>query len=171
MGASNIISLGRCTATWNSQALGYVQDVKATLEHKTNLVMVEAFAAPVDAIEGGWAVSVELTVLERDYAVLDALDNVVKVIGTATTGTKVAFGSAAGAAATQGILTLVSTVSTRTPVHDMTIAKAVLSNCSPTVVWKPDESCQQGFVLTFTGIIDTTSLDVAVLGVNAASVA
>jgi hypothetical protein len=171
MGASNVFSLGRCTATWNSQALGIAQDVSLTLEHKVHEVMVEAYAAPVDAIEGGWAASVELTILEHDYAVLDALDSIVKVVGTATTGTKVSFSAAVGAAATQGILTLVSTVTARATVNALTISKAVLANCSPKIVWKPDEACQQAFVLTFVGIIDTSSEYVAVLGVNGASVA
>ena len=174
MGASNVFSLGRVTATWNSQALGITEECKATFEKITHLVRCEAFASPVDAIDGGWKVSVELMLLERDYAVLDVLDGITKVVGTATTGTKVTFGSEAGTAATQGVLSLVSSVTARATTHDLTIYKAVLDNCSPVTQWKPDEPCQKGFILKFTGIIDssrTTGDYLASIGVNAASVA
>lgn len=159
MAISNVYSPGRCTWTFNSQDFGIMEAVKCTFSKITHKVMSEAYAAPVDAVCGGWSVVVEGIISERDYDVLNELDGFTKVVGTTTTGTKITVGGPSGdSAATQAELTLVPTVSARSA-EAITIHKAVLDNCEPVLGFNPEEPFQKNFLVKFVGIVDGTRSD------------
>ena len=173
MGVSNVFSLGRCTATFNSQDMGIVEQAKATFDIQVAEVYSEAYASPVDAINKGIKASVEFIISEQDFDVLASLDGFTKVVGTATTGTKVTVGGVGGAAATSGELTLVSSVTARQTVNDVTLHKAVMVNSQPVIGWNPEEPAQKGFLVKFVGLVDSSKSDgdmVGSIGANDAAV-
>jgi protein involved in ribonucleotide reduction len=165
---ANVFSLGRCNVTLGTTALGITEQVKITMSKTTHLVMSEAYAAPVDAIDGGWAVAAEFMLTEADLDLLDLLDGVSKVaavIGTGTTTyTKAYFGKAGGTAATGLALSFVSTVTARASLFDFTIYKAVLDSCEPVIQFNPEESALKQFSLRFVGLIDSSKGAADLLG-------
>ena len=165
--------LGHASVSFNGTDCGFMKDVKATIQKVTHEAMIPQFAAPVDAIHGGEVLQVEGNILQRDYAILEAVlaDCGAKVVGTATTGTKFTLGKVGGSQVTSGELVVSSSIYTT---EDFTMHKAFLASCQPTVMWSPEGVAQDGFAVVFRSLVDGTKSNgdyLGSVGVNDASVA
>lgn len=155
----NIKALGRCVCTFNSQDLGICEEAVATILKRTHFITCEAGGpAPIAAKEGGIGIELEAVFLEYDYDVFMKLfaDELTKVVGTATTGTKVtAGGTVAAEDATGASLTVVPT-DTDLAGYSLAIHKAVVAECDPQFMWGGEKKLQEGFKVKFVGIFDFT---------------
>lgn len=168
---ANVFTLGRCRATFDDVDLGIVQNCEVKLSKVTHEVKIDAYAAPIDAVDGGWNGVVEFDLLEADFGtILPKLQGLAQETGTYTSGTstltatRVTFGTTGGTAAATGELKLQSSIAARTPEKDIRIYKAFLASCEPTLVFNPEEPVQKGFRLKFAAMIDTSEADGDYLG-------
>jgi len=154
--AANIMALGPGTLTFNSVDLGYAQNVVLTVEEVIEEVMCDSFAAPIGAKFHGCKVELKAILEEWDYTVIAAafVDGT-RVVGTATTGTKVTFGQDSGGAITGAELTFKPVGNT--PTHDVTIYKAFLAGNARQVNLNGKEPAR--FEVIFRGMIDTSKSD------------
>ena len=167
---ANVYTLGRCVADFDDVPLGIVQEAVVTMTKITHEVMIDAYGAPIDAVDGGWAVSAEFVMLEADFGtILPKLDGISKTTGTyvsctsTLTATRASMGSIGGTAVGTGILKLQSSLAARTPEMDFRIYKAYLAGSSPAIGWNPEEPGQKAFKVKFVGMINNALSDGAML--------
>lgn len=156
---SQVKALGRCVITFNSQDLGIAEDVVATLLKRTHLITCEAGGpAPIAAKEGGIGIELEATFLEYDYDVFMKIfaDEFTKVVGTATTGTKVTAGATVTAEDASGASLSVVPTDTDLAGYSLAIHKAVVVECDPKFSWGGEKKLQEAFTVKFVGIFDFT---------------
>ena len=159
VGLGNVKALGRCSVTFDSVDCGVAEGVKAKLLHRVHVINAEAFGpVPVAVKTGGLGIEIEAVFLETEFDVIKKLltDSLTKVVGTATTGTKLTAGGEVKADdASTGALLIVPKDADLAG-FSLTVHKAVVVESDPEFAFMAEEKLQGAFMVKFVGLLDTT---------------